>query len=194
MRALSSLVVSASLLAGCTGPLGNSNLPSCDLPDPEEHDADTFSATVGGDLWEAPAVPPGNTWNLSGTGFQTSSGDGTTDMTIRLTSSSTFEEDEEGDVDIDLDVPIAEVFNDRPDSADFQLGNQNLDGGDTSLTISAVTYHTNQDGGGGFLRLGFQDGEEGAAGFILGCFFYSAGAAQGSDVVDVEGGAFVLNE
>ncbi|GEM_PF-3525119 len=192
MRAFWTLVV-ASALAGCPAVADNPNLPSCDLPDSEQHDVDTFAATVGGDAWTAPAVPPGNTWQLTGTGFQTSSGDGTTDMTVRLTSSSTFEENEDGTVDIDLDTPIQAVFDDR-ETTDFQLGNQNLDGGDTSLTIDSVTFHTNQDGGGGFLRLGFEDGEEGGPGLILGCFFYSAGEAQGDDIVDVEGGAFILSE
>jgi hypothetical protein len=152
-----------------------------------------FTASIDGDAWDAPAVPTNNPWQLSGTGFQTSGSADGRDMTIRLTASSTFEEDEEGDVDEDLDDPIQEVFEDRPGSVDFQLGNQNLDGGDTSLTIDAVTYHTNQDDGGGFLRLGFEDGESG--GLILGCFYYTAGAASGDgSVVAVEGGRFILAE
>ena len=193
MRAVLSLLASASLLVGCPTGDPNSNLPSCELPDSESHAADTFVGTVDGDLWEAPAVPPGNTWALSGTGFQTSAGNGTVDMTIRLTSSSEFEEEEDGSIDIDLDTPIQAVFEDR-EPTDFQLGNQNLDGGDTSLTINSVTFHTNQDGGGGFLHLAFEDGEDDAPGLILGCFFYSAGEAQGESVIDVSGGQFILNE
>ena len=187
------LLLSALLLAGCPGDVVNPNLPSCDLPNPEEHPADTFRGTIGGESWEAPAVPPGSTWQLAGTGFFTASGDGSRDMTIRLTNSSVFLEEEDGSVSAELDEDIESVFGARI-GADFALGNQNDDGGDISLTIDSVTHHTNQPGGGGFLRLGFQDGEDGAPGLILACFFYTAGEAQGDALVEVEGGAFVLSE
>ena len=193
MRAFIGLFALSVTLVACPTEEANPNLPSCDLPDSEELAPGNFRATINDSLWEAPAVPPGNPWQLSGTGFQTSGSADGSDMTIRLTSSSRFEEQEDGSVDKDLDDPIQDVFDDMPVSVDFQLGNQAIEGGDTSLTINAVTHHTNQDGGGGFLRLSFQAGDdEGSPALILGCFDYTAGEAGGGETAVVSDGAFVL--
>jgi hypothetical protein len=194
MRASPVLLSLILALIGCPTDGADGNLPFCELPDPEELAPGNFVASINGSPWEAPAVPVANPWQLSGTGFQTSGSADGKDMTIRLTMSSTYEEDDDGEVDIDPDDPIQDVFDDQPASVDFRLGNQNLDGGDTSLTIDTGLFHTNQNGGDGFLRLGFQEGEDGAPGTILACFFYTAGDTDSDDVAEVTDGAFVLSQ
>jgi hypothetical protein len=182
------LVAAASLLSACPGsqePEG----PSCEAD--AEMDSGELHATVDGE--ERVAETQG--FQLSATGFNLAfTVDAHNTTSIRLVRSSIITVDDEGNEDVEEGDEVENLFEDGDFPADFLLRDGSDDGGDVTLVVEDVTYHTSEAPDPGFLRLDtYESASEGAAPVLRGCLYFDA-ATDGGDSVRLEAGVFAAEE
>ncbi|HCP46708.1 MAG TPA: hypothetical protein DIU15_11730 [Deltaproteobacteria bacterium] len=180
-------VVTALLMAfalvlgvGCAGSSADDGTPSC-TPDPDLAEGE-MRATVDGEEWLA----SDGVYSLQPVGLLVNVVvDPANSMNMLLSQVAEYTVDEEGDLDVELGAEVGDVLSDENLPLDFKLGRTSSDGGSVTLYVDDVTHQSNETLDDGFARI------TGVGDVITGCFFFSAGVAQGSgDDVQVEDGSF----
>ena len=191
------LLVLALLLFGCPTSTDD-RLPSCTPPD--ELVLNTMAATIDGEEWVGDTagfqIIAGPALQVSATGQD---GDGQTiNVVLRLLRGTVWSVDEETDeVVTDTGADIEDALEDKETPYDFEVGDANTHGANSTVTISpSPSMSTGEGDGGGFASItGIgvpEDGESGDPEEVTGCFKFAAESQDGSSKVNLESGGFRL--
>jgi hypothetical protein len=180
MHRATSLLALPLLLLGCPTS-SDSNLPSCSAPD--ELEVGTVEATLDGDPWTGTS----SGYQLAATGFFFAANAAPLSLSLRVTRSSVYGEDEEGNVVIDEGDSVEDIFDEAAFPADLAFGSTNDDGADATPVLDGETFHTSEGGSGfGTLLELVEDPPH-----LRGCFELIAGSTSGDDELTLSG-AFAL--
>lgn len=186
-----------ALLLGCPTE-ADDRLPGCTAPD--EQELNTLSGTIDGEAWTGASsgfqMIAGPALQVSATGPDV---DGVTvNVVLRLLRATVWSIDEETDeVVTDEGDTIEDALDDAAAPYDFDVGDANVNGANSTVTITGdPSMSTGEGDGGGFARITSigvpEGGEAGDPEEVVGCFEFAAESQDGSADVDIADGGFRL--
>ena len=185
------------VLLGCpTQP--DVRLPSCTAP--EEQDLNTLSGLIEGEAWVGATsgfqMIAGPALQVSATGPDAEGV--TVNVVLRLIRATEWSLDEETDeVVTDDGADIEDVLEDAEVPYDFELGDANTHGANSTVTVTGdPSMSTGEGDGEGFARITSvgvpEGGEEGDPEEVVGCFRLLAESQDGSATVNITDAGFRL--